>query len=54
MAHARMVATLILTVFRSAAEASAYLGVGVGGRRDISVFNLCITSTAVDCQKWFC
>jgi hypothetical protein len=32
MAHAHKVAMLILTVFRSAAEASAYIGVGVRQR----------------------
>jgi hypothetical protein len=53
MAHACMASMSILTVRSSAAEASAYFGVGVGQYCDKSVFNLCMPFTASDCQKWF-
>jgi hypothetical protein len=52
MTHARMASMSILTVCNSAAEASAYFGVGFG-RCNKFVFNLCMPLTAPDCQKWF-
>jgi hypothetical protein len=52
MAHARMAPMSILTVRSSAAEASAYFGVGVGQCCDKSLFNLCMPLTAPDHQKW--